>query len=171
MNENILIGIITCITQLITTLITVGVTIFVAYRTYCSQRDRNDEEVRRLQSVNCNSSLELFRAYIANLIIFSSSDETQLDLRDLLTCIDKMKLIEEYLSELTETDLPDTFIEDFRFYRLKVAFQRISIEHKLNDISKESVPASVFDDLDTLELITSVEEFISIYNNEKEDMN
>lgn len=72
MDENILTCLITCITQLITTLITVGVTIFVAYRTYCSQKRRNDNESRRLQFVNCNSSLELFRAYIANLIIFSS---------------------------------------------------------------------------------------------------
>lgn len=79
MNENILVCIITCITQLITTLITVGVTIFVAYRTYCSQKSRTEEGIRRLQSVNRNSSLELFRAYIANLIIFSSSGETQLE--------------------------------------------------------------------------------------------
>lgn len=171
MNENILIGIITCITQLITTLITVGVTIFVAYRTYCSQKDKNDEDVKRLQSVNCSSSLELFRAYIANLFIFSSSGETQLDFKDLLTCIDKMKLIEEYLSELTETDLPDTFIEEFRFYRLKLAFQRISIEQRLNDISEQTVSASVFDNLDTLELITLVEKFISLYDNKKADKN
>lgn len=167
MNENILTCIITCITQFITTLITVGVTIFVAYRTYCSQKSRNDAEVKRLQFINCNSSLELFKAYIANLIIFSSPSEAQLELKDLLTCIEKMKLIEEYLSELTEAELPDTFIEDFRFYRLKAAFQRISIEQCLENIEGETVLASVFDGLDTLELITSIEEFISSYNNQK----
>ena len=169
MDENILTCLITCITQLITTLITVGVTIFVAYRTYCSQKRRNDNESRRLQFVNCNSSLELFRAYIANLIIFSYPSEAQLELKDLLTCIEKMKLIEEYLSELTEVNLPDTFVEDFRLYRIKIAFQRISIEQRLNGISGNSIKASIFDDLDTIELINSVEKFISSYHNQKPD--
>lgn len=161
--------IITCITQIITTLITIGVTIFIAYRTYRSQKAKNDSETKRLQSVNCNSSLELFNAYIANLIIFSSPKEIQLKLNDLLTCIEKMKLVEQYLSELTETDLPDTFIEDFRFYRLKIAFQRISIEKRLNGVSEDVVLSSLFDDLDTLELITSIENFISSYHKEKTD--
>lgn len=35
--------IITCITQILTTLITVGVTILVAYRTYRSQRDKANQ--------------------------------------------------------------------------------------------------------------------------------
>ena len=80
-----------------------------------------------------------------------------------------MKLIEQYLSELSETDLPDTFIEVFRFYRLKVSFQRISIENRLKDVSGYSIPSSLFDDLDTLEIITSIENFISSYRKEKTD--
>ncbi len=165
MNETI----ITCITQIITTFITVGVTIFIAYRTYRSQKNKSDNETRRLQSINCNSSLELFHAYVANLIIFTSPKEIRLNLNDLLTYIEKMKLIEQYLSELSETDLPDTFIEVFRFYRLKVSFQRISIENRLKDVSGYSIPSSLFDDLDTLEIITSIENFISSYRKEKTD--
>lgn len=92
-----------------------------------------------------------------------------MNLNDLLTCIEKIKLIEQYLSELSETDLPDTFIEVFRFYRLKVSFQRISIENRLKDVSESSVPSSLFDDLDTLEIITSIENFISSYHKEKTD--
>ena len=87
----------------------------------------------------------------------------------MLTYIEKMKLIEQYLSELSETDLPDTFIEVFRFYRLKVSFQRISIENRLKDVSGYSIPSSLFDDLDTLEIITSIENFISSYRKEKTD--
>ena len=90
-------------------------------------------------------------------------------MNDLLTCIEKIKLIEQYLSELSETDLPDTFIEVFRFYRLKVSFQRISIENRLKDVSESTVPSSLFDDLDTLEIITSIENFISSYHKEKTD--
>ena len=92
-----------------------------------------------------------------------------MNLNDLLTYIEKMKLIEQYLSELSETDLPDTFIEVFRFYRLKVSFQRISIENRLKDVSGYSIPSSLFDDLDTLEIITSIENFISSYRKEKTD--
>ena len=92
-----------------------------------------------------------------------------MNLNDLLTCIEKIKLIEQYLSELSETDLPDTFIEVFRFYRLKVSFQRISIENRLKDVSESTVPSSLFDDLDTLEIITSIENFISSYHKEKTD--
>lgn len=131
------------------------------------KKNRNDNEVKRLQFVNCNSSLELFKAYIANLLIFSSPSEAQLELNDLVTCINKMKLIEEYLSELTETDLPDSFVEDFRLYRIKIAFQRISIEQRLNGISSKIIHVSIFDDLDTLELINSIEKFISSYHNQK----
>lgn len=161
--------IITCITQIIATLITVGVTILVAYRTYISEKNKIDTETKRLQSINCNSSLELFNAYIANLIILSSPSEKKLYLRDLLPCIEKMKLTEQYLSELTETDLPDTFIEEFRFYRLKLAFQRICIEQRLRNISEEYVLASLFEDLDTLELITSVKKFISSYTQKPDE--
>lgn len=163
--------IISCITQIITTLITVGVTIYIAYRTYISEKNKADKELKRIQSINCNSSLELFNAYIANLIIFSSPKEINLQLSDLLTCIEKMKITEQYLSELTETDLPDTFIEEFRFYRLKIAFQRIYIEQRLNNLSSDFVPSSLFDDLDTLELITSLKKFVSSYYTEKPSEN
>lgn len=163
--------VISCITQIITTIITVGVTILIAYRTYISEKNKVDKELKRIQSINCNSSLELFNAYIANLIIFCSPKEIDLKLSDLIICLEKMKITEQYLSELTETDLPDTFIKDFRFYRLKIAFQRIYIEQRLNDTSSEFVPSSLFDDLETLELITSIKKFISSYYTEKPSEN
>lgn len=159
--------IISCITQIITTLITVGVTILIAYRTYISEKTKVDKELKRIQSINCNSSLELFNAYIANLIIFCSPIEINLKLSDLMIYLEKMKTTEQYLSELSETGLPDTFIKDFRFYRLKIAFQRISIEQRLNNISSEIVLSSLFDDLETLELITSLKKFVSLYYTEK----
>lgn len=160
--------IITNITQIITTFITVGVTILVAYRTYCSQRNKADRETERLQLINCRSSLELFSAYIANLILFASPSRIQLHTEDLHICIQKMKLIEQYLCELTETDLPDTFIEKFRLYRLKLTFQRITLESRLKDVTDALVDSSVFEDLDTLELITSIKKFISEYSSIKD---
>lgn len=163
--------IITCITQILTTLITVGVTILVAYRTYRSQRDKANQETTRLQLVNCRSSLELFNAYIANLILFASPKEIQLNKEDLHICIGKMKLTEQYLSELTETDLPDTFIEKFRFYRLKLTFQRITLENRLNNVTEKIVSSSMFEDLETLDLITSVKKFISDYSSDKNPEN
>lgn len=159
--------IITCITQIVTTLITVGVTILVAYHTYRSQRDKADQETLRQQLVNCRSSLELFNAYIANLILFAAPREIQLNTEDLRVCIKKMKLTEQYLSELTEADLPDTFIEEFRFYRLKLTFQRITLENRLNNITESFVPSSIFDDLEILDLITSVKKFIADYSSDK----
>lgn len=107
--------------------------------------------------------------YVVITVKIMHLSEAQLELKDLLTCIEKMKLIEEYLSELTEVNLPDTFVEDFRLYRIKIAFQRISIEQRLNGISGNSIKASIFDDLDTIELINSVEKFISSYHNQKPD--
>lgn len=159
--------IITCITQIITTLITVGVTIIVAYRTYRSQMNKADQEIKRLQLVNSYSSLELFNAYIANLILFASPLTIQLNTEDLRICIGKMKLIELYLAELTETNLPDTFIEKFRFFRLKLTFQRITLENRLNNISEDFVSSSMFEDLETLDLITSVKKFIADYSSDK----
>lgn len=163
--------IISCITQIITTLITVGVTVLIAYRTYISEKTKIDKELKRIQTINCNSSLELFNAYISNLIIFCSPKEINLKLSDLKICLEKMKITEQYLSELTETDLPDTFIKDFRFYRLKIAFQRIYIEQRVNNTSSEFVLSSLFDDLETLELITSLKNFISSYYVEKPSEN
>ncbi|MDE7198696.1 MAG: hypothetical protein K2O15_07410 [Lachnospiraceae bacterium] len=160
--------IITSVTQIITTLITVGVTILVAYRTYCSQRNKADRETERLQLINCRSSLELFSAYVANLILFASPSKIQLHTEDLQICLQKMKLIEQYLSELTETDLPDTFIEKFRLYRLKLSFHRITLENRLKDVSETLVDSSMFEDLETLELITSVKKFISEYSSIKD---
>lgn len=78
-----------------------------------------------------------------------------------------MKLTEQYLSELTETDLPDTFIEKFRFYRLKLTFQRITLENRLNNITEEVVSSSIFEDLEILDLITSVKKFVSGYSSDK----
>ena len=159
--------IITCITQIITTLITVGVTILVAYRTYRSQMNKADQEVKRLQLVNSRSSFELFNAYIANLILFASPLEVQLSTVDLHVCIEKMKLTEQYLSELSETDLPDTFIEKFRFYRLKLTFHRITLENRLNNVTEDFVSSSIFEDLETLDLITSVKKFVTDYSPDK----
>ncbi len=79
----------TCITQIITTLITIGVTILIAYRTYRSQKAKEECEIRRLQSVNCRSSLELFNAYIANLLLFTSPNEV----KTLQVCIPKMNFV------------------------------------------------------------------------------
>lgn len=159
--------IITCITQIITTLITVGVTVLVAYRTYRSQMNKADQEIKRLQLVNSRSSLELFNAYIANLIPFASPLEIQLNTVDLHVCIGKMKLTEQYLSELSETDLPDTFIEKFRFYRLKLTFHRITLENRLNNVTEDYVSSSIFEDLETLDLITSVKKFVADYSPDK----
>lgn len=72
-----------------------------------------------------------------------------------------MKITEQYLSELTGADLPDTFIKNFPFYRLKIAFQHIYIEQRLNDASNEFIPSSLFDNLETLELVTAIKKFIS----------
>lgn len=161
MNETLMM----CITQIITTLLTIGVTALVAYLTYHAQKLKTEDEIKRMRSVNLKSALELFYAYISNLIIFSSEKEIKLDTSDLRFCIDKMKMLEQYLSELTETELPDTFIENFRFYRLKVTFHRISIEQRLANVTSNSVSSLVFNDLDTLELIQSLKDFIFSYEN------
>lgn len=76
-------------------------------------------------------------------------------------------MTEQYLSELTETDLPDTFIEEFRFYRLKLTFQRITLENRLYNFTEEVVSSSMFEDLEILDLITSVKKFISDYSSDK----
>lgn len=154
----------TYLTQVLTTLLTVGATILVAFLTYRSQKAKTDADIKRLQSVNCKSSLELFKAYIAALVLFTSPKERKIERKTLLVCIEKMKLIEQYLAELTESDLPDTFIEDFRVFRLKLSFQRISIENCMTGVQDELVSSSIFNDLEILSLISSVEKFVSSYD-------
>lgn len=154
----------TCITQLITTILTIAASILIAYLTYRSQKKKSLSEIKRLQSVNCHSALELFNAYIANLIFFVAPEEKKLNRNTLLTCLDKMKLLEQYLSELTEVELPDDFIRDFQFYRLKISFQRLSLENCLSQTQEDSVDSSLFIDLNTFELITSLNVFISKYS-------
>lgn len=158
---------ISCITQISTTLITVGVTILVAYRTYRSEKIKEEEKTRRLQNINLRSSLELLRAYTANLLPFIPVDDVHLETSLLRTYTQKMGLLEQYLSELTETNLPDTFIEEFRYYRLMLAFRRISIEAHLSTITEKTIPSSDFHDLEILPLITSLNDFISSYSSEK----
>lgn len=159
--------IITCLTQFATTALTILASIGIAFLTYRSQKKKSDAEIKRLQTVNCQSALELFRAYIANLILFVSPKNEMLDRNTLLTCIDKMKLIEQYLSELTEVELPDNFIKKFQFYRLKIAFQRLSFENCLKNNSDIFLPSSMFDYLETLKLISTLEEFISEFDSKK----
>lgn len=158
---------ISIITQIITTLLTVSVTVLVAYLTYYAQRKKENEATRRLQNVNCRSALELFNAYISNLIFFVAPRDIQLETEHLCICIEKMKLTDQYLSELTEVDFPDSFIESFHLYRLKLAFQRIILENKLKNVNEATVSSSLFDDMDTMELITTIRKTISEYSEEE----
>lgn len=155
---------ITVIAQVGTTLLTVAVTILVAYLTYSAQRRKELEALDRLRNVNCRSALELFRAYISNLIFFAPPKEVKLETEMLRVCIEKMKVTDQYLSEMTEADFPDDFLEDFHWYRLNLAFRRIMLENKLKDISETTVSSSLFDDLDLMQLITTIKETINSYS-------
>lgn len=159
--------IITCGTQIITTLITVGVTVLVAYLTYRSQKKKEADDIKRLQEVNRKSALELFKSYIANLFFFSSPKEVEMDRKILLVCIEKMKTVEQYLSELTESELPDTFIEKFIYYRVKLEFQRIDIEKCMVGITEDKISSAIFENLETMSLISEVSDFISLYDSTK----
>lgn len=158
---------ITVIAQVGTTLLTVAVTILVAYLTYSAQRKKELEALKRLQDVNRKSALELFRAYISNLIFFAPPNEVKLETELLRVCLEKMKLTDQYLSEMTEANFPDDFLEDFHLYRLNLAFRRIILENKLKDVSDATVSSSLFDDMDIMALITKIRKTINSYS-EKE---
>lgn len=155
---------ITVIAQVGTTLLTVAVTILVAYLTYSAQRRKELEALERLHDVNRRSALKLFRAYISNLIFFVPPKEVKLETEMLRACIEKMKVTDQYLSEMTEADFPDDFLEDFHWYRLNLAFRRIILENKLKDVSDATVSSSLFDDLDLMQLITTIKETINSYS-------
>lgn len=82
----------------------------------------------------------------------------------LRVCLEKMKLTDQYLSEMTEANFPDDFIESFHLYRLNLAFRRIILENKLKDVSDATVSSSLFNDMDIMGLITTIRETISSYS-------
>lgn len=158
---------ITIIAQVGTTLLTVAVTALVAYLTYSAQRKKELKAIKRLQNINRQSALELFCAYIANLVVFVPPEEVQLETEMLHTHIEKMKLTDQYLSEMTAVDFPDNFIKSFHWYRLNLAFRRIILENKLKGINEATVSSSLFNSMDIMELITTIRETISHYSEEK----
>lgn len=85
MNETLL----TCLTQFFTTGLTLFVSIIIAVLTYRSQKKRTDDDVKRLQSINCNSALELFKAYVSCLIFFVPTIETQLKKNNLRCAVNE----------------------------------------------------------------------------------
>ena len=161
--------IITCITQFITTVLTIGASVLVAYLTYCSQKKKSDSDTNRLQTVNRNSALELFNAYISNLLYFITPDdiERSIERNELLLSIEKMKLIEQYLYELSETELPDSFINDFQYYRLSISFQRLALESRLAQYTNPIISINSFSDLETYKIISSLSEFIAQFDSQK----
>lgn len=78
-----------------------------------------------------------------------------------------MKLIEQYLSDLLEAELPDNFIYDFRVCRLKVAFQRLQCEHKLNADDLPTISSAAFAQKEINNLISFIQEFIDKYSGKK----
>ncbi|MGN0506547.1 MAG: hypothetical protein ACI4FZ_08300 [Lachnospiraceae bacterium] len=155
--------VLTCITQVLTTILTIGASILIAYLTYKSQKLKSNQEVKRLQNINRDAALELFRAYLANLAYFITVNPILLDKNDAIFHCRKLELVEKHLSDLTAADLPDAFIKDFQFFRLKIALFRLSLESEIEKVSNASFSSELLSTLKADSLSQDIKQFISTY--------
>ena len=153
----------TCVTQVITTILTIGASVLIAFFTYKSQVAKAGNETKRLQKINRDAALELFYAYVASLTYFISIKPTDLNKKEALLHCKKMKIVEIHLTELTDSDLPDSFIKDFQIIRLKTALFRVSLEEKLEEIDSAVFSYDLLAGLQPKEHLESIMHFINEY--------
>ena len=150
--------IITCATQVITTLLTILASVGIAYFTFQKQAALDQSEAIRRQQHNQENALELFRAYIANLVFFTP-DNMILSKKQACLYLKKLAFLDSLLNNLSELDLPDTFINNFQYYRIELSFLRIILDERIQRV-ESNINTSEFLDLELSAEIAKLQSFI-----------
>lgn len=145
----------------ITTTMSILASALIAYLTFRRQSQKAFSAQNRLREINCDTALELFRAQVASLLFFLPEGNPDFSKQNLSLYCKKLSVIERYLADLTDSDLPDAFIPRFQYYRLKSSLTKIMIEHRIEHCSSNILPLNSFDDLQISDLIAELDAFIT----------
>lgn len=149
-------------TLFITTTMSILASAVIAYLTFRHQNQKTLVSLERLREINRDTAIELFNAQIANLIFFLPEGNVDFSKETLSLYCKKLQIIEKHLSDLNNSDLPDTFISRFQYYRLKTSLTRITIEHRLEYCPSNILPQDSFHDLQIAELIRDMNSFVTV---------
>lgn len=145
----------------ITTTMSILASAVIAYLTFRRQSQKALLLQNRLREINCDTAVELFQAQIASLMFFLPEGNSDFSKETLSLYCKKLAVIERYLADLTDSELPDTFIAQFQYYRLITSLTKISIEHRIDHCPSNILPLNSFDDLNIAELINDINTFIA----------
>lgn len=144
----------------VTTTMSILASAVIAYLTFRRQSQKSLLTQNRLRDINRDTAIELFHAQIASLMFFLPEGNPDFSKKTLSLYCKKITVIERYLTDLTDSDLPDTFIAQFQYYRLITSLTKISIEHRIEHCPSNILPLDSFDDLDIPNLIDEINAFI-----------
>lgn len=147
----------------VTTTMSILASAVIAYLTFLRQNQKALLSQNRLRDINCDTAIELFHAQIASLMFFLPEGNPDFSKETLSLYCKKLHVIERYLADLKDSDLPDTFIPQFQYYRLITSLAKLSIEHRIEHCSSNVLPHDSFADLNIAELIDDINTFISAY--------
>ena len=146
----------------ITTTMSILASAVIAYLTFRRQNQKDLRLQNRLREINCDTAIELFQAQIASLAFFLPDGNPDFSKGTLTLYCKKLNVIESYLADMTDSDLPDSFIPQFQYYRLISSLTKTSIEHRIEQSASDSLPLDSFDDLDIPGLINEINAFITV---------
>lgn len=156
------------IAQFITTILGILASVAIAYGTFHYESKKTAQEQKRIREINQRSVLNLFQASIANMLLFLPECNTDFSKETLSLCCKKIEAIEQQLTDLTDYDLPDYFIEQFQYNRYRLTDIRLSAESIISNAYCNPLPEDIFEDLEVEKLIHSFREFISSYSKKPE---
>lgn len=145
----------------VTTTMSILASAFIAYMTFHYQNKKAVSAQNRLREINCDTALELFRAQMACLLFFLPDGNPDFSKMNLSLYCRKLEVIERYLADLTDSDLPDAFIPRFQYYRLKSSLTKVMIEHKITSCNSAILPLDSFAELQISGLIGELDAFIA----------
>lgn len=146
----------TCLTEFITTTLSILASAVIAYLTFQRQEKKAKGNADRVCEINLQAALELFKAAIANLMFFLSDYNHDFCRQSLILYCQKIEAIERQLSNLADHDLPDWFIAPFKLNRYKLTDMRLSLYNIISFSSENPLPPDSFEELDVSGLIDSL---------------
>ncbi len=146
----------------VTTTLSIITSALIAYLTFRHQNQKLLSSQQRIREINRDTALELFSAQIASLMFFLPEGNPDFSKENLSLYCKKLSVIEHHLADLTDSDLPDTFISRFQYFRLITSLTKITIEHRIEHCPSNKLPLNSFRDLYISDLIDELGAFIKL---------
>lgn len=156
---------ISSLTLFVTTTMSITASVFIAYYTFRRQSTKDLSSLNRIRQINRDTAIELFHAQIASLMFFLPEGNPDFHKQTLSLYCQKLDVIEQYLADLKDSDLPDSFIPQFQYYRLICSLTKTTIKHRIECCTSNILPADSFDDLEIQNLIRDLHSFTLISQN------